>query len=96
MEKLAALVDALTFTRSRNAKLELIATYLRATPDPDRGWALAALTGGLSFDAVKAGTVRALIADRVDPERLRRRYRRNRQPAVARAARAGRASPQRH
>ena len=67
MERFAALVDALTYTRSRNAKLELIAVYLRATPDPDRGWALAALTGGLSFPAVKAGTVRGLMADRVDP-----------------------------
>ena len=25
--------------------------YLRATPDPDRGWALAALTGDLTFHA---------------------------------------------
>ncbi len=67
MERFAALVDALTYTRSRNAKLELIADYLRETPDPDRGWALAALTGGLAFSAVKGGTVRALMADRVDP-----------------------------
>ncbi len=67
MERFAALVDALTYTRSRNAKLELIAAYLRETPDPDRGWALAALTGGLSFPAVKGGTVRGLMMDRVDP-----------------------------
>src|SRR5579863_2151142 len=68
MEKFAALVDALTYTRSRNTKLALIADYLRATPGPDRGWALAALTGGLTFPAVKGGTVRGLMADRVDPE----------------------------
>ena len=68
MERFAALVDALTYTRSRNTKLELIAEYLRTTPDPDRGWALAALTGGLTFAAVKGGTVRGLMADRVDPE----------------------------
>src|ERR1700712_500932 len=68
MENFAALVDALTYTRSRNTKLELIANYLRVTPDPDRGWALAALTGGLTFAAVKGGTVRGLMADRVDPE----------------------------
>ena len=67
MERFADLVDALTYTRSRNAKLELIAAYLRATPDPDRGWALAALTDGLSFPAVKSGTVRGLMMDRVDP-----------------------------
>ena len=66
MERFAALLDALVFTRGRNGKLALIADYLRQTPDPDRGWALAALTGGLDFPAVKAGTVRALMATRVD------------------------------
>ncbi|MGZ3235433.1 MAG: cisplatin damage response ATP-dependent DNA ligase, partial [Croceibacterium sp.] len=54
MEEFAALVDALVYTRSRKEKLRLIAEYLRATPNPDRGWALAALTDGLSFPAVKA------------------------------------------
>ena len=67
MEEFAALVDALVYTRSRNEKLRLIAEYLRATPDPDRGWALAALTDGLSFPAVKSSTIRNLMHDRVDP-----------------------------
>jgi len=67
MEAFTALLDALVHTRSRNAKLKLIADYLRATPDPDRGWALAALTDGLDFPAVKASTVRNLLIERVDP-----------------------------
>ncbi len=67
MERFAALVDALVYTRSRNEKLRLIAEYLKSTPNPDRGWALAALTEGLSFPAVKAGTIRNLITERVDP-----------------------------
>lgn len=67
MEAFAALIDALVYTRSRNGKLALIAAYLRTTPDPDRGWALAALTGGLDFPAVKGSTIRALMAERVDP-----------------------------
>jgi DNA ligase-1 len=67
MEEFAALIDALVYTRSRNEKLRLIADYLRATPDPDRGWALAALTEGLSFPAVKASTIRNLMMERVDP-----------------------------
>ena len=61
MEEFAALVDALVYTTSRNAKLALIADYLRRTPDPDRGWALAALTEGLSFPAVKANTIRIAV-----------------------------------
>jgi DNA ligase-1 len=67
VEAFAALVDALVYTRGRNEKLRLIAEYLRATPDPDRGWALAALTDGLSFPAVKASTIRNLMMERVDP-----------------------------
>ncbi|MDE2618860.1 MAG: cisplatin damage response ATP-dependent DNA ligase [Sphingomonadales bacterium] len=63
----AALVDALVYTRGRNDKLALIAQYLREAPDPDRGWALAALTDGLDFPAVKASTVRSLLMSRVDP-----------------------------
>ena len=68
MEDFADLLDALVYTSSRNAKLALIAAYLRRTPDPDRGWALAALTGGLDFPAVKSPTIRNLLTARVDPE----------------------------
>ncbi|MCP9221812.1 cisplatin damage response ATP-dependent DNA ligase [Erythrobacter sp. LQ02-29] len=67
MEEFAALIDALVFTRSRNEKLRLIAEYLRATPDPDRGWALAALSDGLDFPAVKSSTIRNTMKDRIDP-----------------------------
>jgi DNA ligase 1 len=67
MEAFAALLDALVYTTSRNRKLALIAAYLRQTPDPDRGWALAGLTEGLDFPAVKSSTIRALMLERVDP-----------------------------
>ena len=67
MERFAALLDGLVYTTSRNAKLRLLADYLRDTPDPDRGWALAALTGGLDFPAVKSAVIRDLLTQRVDP-----------------------------
>ncbi|HVJ00435.1 MAG TPA: cisplatin damage response ATP-dependent DNA ligase [Sphingomonas sp.] len=67
MHAFAALLDSLVYTRSRNAKLKLIGDYLRATPDPDRGWAIAALTGDLDLKAVKPALIRALIEERVDP-----------------------------
>ncbi|WP_298282070.1 cisplatin damage response ATP-dependent DNA ligase [Novosphingobium sp.] len=67
MNRFAALLDALVLTPSRNAKLTLLADYLRETPDPDRGWALAALTDGLDFPAVKASLIRSLMAERIDP-----------------------------
>ncbi|MDH7973980.1 cisplatin damage response ATP-dependent DNA ligase [Sphingomonas sp. AR_OL41] len=67
MRAFADLLDALIYTRSRNAKLKLIGDYLRATPDPDRGWAIAALTGDLDLPAVKPALLRGLIEERVDP-----------------------------
>ena len=67
MRAFAALVTQLGYTRSRNAKVALIADYLRATPDPDRGWALAALTGEADFAAVKSSAVRTMAMERVDP-----------------------------
>src|SRR5262249_13185710 len=63
----AELLDRLAYEPGRNAKLRLIADYLRHTPDPDRGWALAALTGALTFRHAKSGMIRSLIAERTDP-----------------------------
>src|SRR5271155_1000249 len=42
--------------------------YFASEPDPDRGWALAALTGELSFAEAKPSQVRALAMTRIDPE----------------------------
>ena len=67
MNKFAELLDRLAYEPSRNNKLRLIADYLRSTPDPERGFALAALTGALSFQHAKPGMIRALIAERTDP-----------------------------
>lgn len=67
MRAFAELLDRLSLTASRNAKLTLLRDYLRDTPDPDRGWALAALTGDLSFDAAKPAMIRAAVERRVDP-----------------------------
>jgi DNA ligase-1 len=67
MNRFAALLDRLAYEHSRNNKLRLITDYLRRTPDPERGYALAALTGALSFQHAKPGVIRALIAERTDP-----------------------------
>lgn len=67
MQAFAALLDSLVYTRSRNAKLRAIGAYLRDTPDPDRGWALAALTGDLSLKAVQPKLIRTLLEERIDP-----------------------------
>ena len=67
MRAFSQLLDDLVYTRSRNSKLRLIGDYFRQTPDPDRGIALAALTGSLDIPAVKPAQVRALAAAKVDP-----------------------------
>ncbi|HEV7227995.1 cisplatin damage response ATP-dependent DNA ligase [Brevundimonas sp.] len=74
MRAFAELLDRLSLTASRNAKLTLIRDHLRGVPDPDRGWALAALTGDLSFDAAKPAMIRAAVERRVDPLLFRWSY----------------------
>jgi DNA ligase 1 len=67
MNRFAELLDRLAYEPGRNNKLRLLSNYFRATEDPDRGFALAALTGALSFKHAKPGLIRDLIADRTDP-----------------------------
>jgi DNA ligase-1 len=67
MNRFAELLDRLTYEQGRNNKLRLMTDYFRSTADPERGWALAALTGGLSFPHAKPGLIRSLIAERTDP-----------------------------
>jgi ATP-dependent DNA ligase len=68
VNRFAELLDGLLFTPSRNGKLRLMAEYFATTADPERGWALAALTGELAFAEAKPGQVRALAMARIDPE----------------------------
>jgi DNA ligase-1 len=68
MNRFAELLDRLAYEPSRNNKIKLIAEYFRITPDPSRGYALAALTGALSFKHAKPALLRSLISDRADPE----------------------------
>jgi len=67
MNRFAALLDRLAFEPSRNNKLRLMTDYFRTTPDPERGYGLAALAGVLSFQHAKPALVRTLIQSRVDP-----------------------------
>jgi DNA ligase-1 len=72
----AELLDRLSYSPSRNAKLRLLVNYLRTVPDPDRGWALAALTDGLPFSFPLRRTLSEIMERRSDPElfRLSRDY----------------------
>jgi DNA ligase-1 len=74
MRAFANLLDRLSLTASRNAKLVLVRDYLKQRPDPERGWALASLTGELSFHAAKPAMIREAVARRVDPILFRWSY----------------------
>ena len=67
MNRFAELLDRLAYEPGRNNKLRLITGYFREVEDPERGYALAALTGALSFKHAKSGLIRDLIAARTDP-----------------------------
>src|SRR3954452_380034 len=67
MNRFAALLDRLAFEHGRNNKIRLMTEHFATTPDPERGWALAALTGALSFRHAKPSLIHGLIAERADP-----------------------------
>lgn len=67
MNRFAELLDRLAYEPSRNNKLRLMTDYFRGEADPDRGYALAAMTGELSFAYAKPALIRSLIAERTDP-----------------------------
>jgi DNA ligase-1 len=70
----ADLLERLALTPGRLAKMTLLKTFFATEADPDRGWALAAITGALSFPTAKSGLVRAVAEERVDPVLFRLSY----------------------
>ncbi|MEA1831352.1 cisplatin damage response ATP-dependent DNA ligase [Methylobacterium durans] len=71
MNDFAHLLDRLAYEPRRNAKLRLLQDYFANTPDPERGYALAAMTGGLTFREAKPALIRGLVEERVDPTLFR-------------------------
>ncbi|SCZ05174.1 cisplatin damage response ATP-dependent DNA ligase [Microvirga guangxiensis] len=74
MNRFAALLDRLSYEPRRNAKLRLLMDYFQHTPDPERGYALAAMTNALMFKEAKPGLIRGLVEERTDPELFRMSY----------------------
>ncbi|MEO1503881.1 MAG: cisplatin damage response ATP-dependent DNA ligase [Pseudomonadota bacterium] len=74
MTPFAQLLTSLVFTPSRNSKLRLLMRYFDKAPDPDRGWALAAIAGEMDLRAVQPSVIRGLVEERVDPVLFRLSY----------------------
>ncbi|WP_031553576.1 cisplatin damage response ATP-dependent DNA ligase [Parvularcula oceani] len=66
MIRFAHLLDRLIFTPGRNAKLRLLTDYFAEVPDPERGWAVAAITRDLDVKSVKPAQIKQLVYARVD------------------------------
>ncbi|MCJ2069777.1 cisplatin damage response ATP-dependent DNA ligase [Methylobacterium sp. J-030] len=67
MNDFAHLLDRLAYEPRRNAKLRMLQDYFSRTPDPERGYALGAMTGTLSFREAKPALIRGLVEERIDP-----------------------------
>lgn len=76
MQAFARLLDNLVYTQSRNRKIALLGRYFRSAPDPDRGWALAALTDGVPIRLSLRRMLTDLVSRFIDPVlyRLSRDY----------------------
>ena len=74
MRAFAELLDKLLLTPARNRKVELLVNYFKAQPDPDRGIALAAITGDLNLKAIKPTLLRSIITSQTDEMLFRLSY----------------------
>ena len=68
MKEFSQLINQLILTRSRNRKIELLNHYFKNTENPDRGLALAILTGNLKIKNISISKIKELIKKEVDPE----------------------------
>ena len=66
MKAFSNLLSNLILTGSRNRKISLLVEYFSTTPDHDRGYALAALTGTLNFKNIKSSFFKELIREKQD------------------------------
>ncbi len=67
MKAFADLLERLLYAPARNTKIALLRAYFAGRPDPERGYALAAIAGALDFPGAKPATLKALAQARTDP-----------------------------
>ncbi|MDE8347833.1 MAG: ATP-dependent DNA ligase, partial [Acidocella sp.] len=67
MQTFADLLERLLLAPGRNTKITLLRGYFAATPDPARGYALAAIAGALDIPGAKAAMLKDLAQTRTDP-----------------------------
>jgi len=68
MKKFSGLINKLLLTPSRNRKIDILSDYFQNTPDPDRGFALAVLTGNLELRNISISKIKEIVCNKIDPE----------------------------
>ena len=68
MKKFSELINKLLLTPSRNRKIDILSDYFQNTPDPDRGFALAVLTGNLELRNISISKIKEIVCKKIDPE----------------------------
>jgi DNA ligase-1 len=68
MKAFSELLERLLFSPGRNTKISLLRAYFTTRPDPERGFALAAIAGALDFPGAKPAVLRAMAEARTDAE----------------------------
>lgn len=66
MKRFAELLELLALTPSRTRKMEALKRYFSEVPDPDRGIALAVLTGEMDIRNVKPALLKEIVLAEVD------------------------------
>jgi DNA ligase-1 len=67
VKEFADLLERLLFAPGRNTKIALLQNYFASRPDPERGYALAAIAGALSIPGAKPAGLKAMTEARTDP-----------------------------
>lgn len=66
MQQFAELAERLCYANSKSIKSELLLNYFCNTPDPERGYALAILTGSVQANTLKATQLKELVYPSID------------------------------
>lgn len=74
MKTFSDLLENLLFSPAKNRKIQLIIDYLKTTPDPDRGYAIAAICGDLKINSVQPSLLRKIVEERYDSDLFRLSY----------------------
>ena len=67
MKDFSNLLERIIFTPSRNSKISIISQFFKNSKDPERGFALAILTGNLKIAKITSSNLKEITKKKVDP-----------------------------